>query len=87
MAPDELGEALLEELGVIAAAPDGSHHDIEDEDELEALFDSVHHSVHPDPILGALEHAVHAAEHVERKPGPAPQINVQPKGPTHKPKH
>lgn len=87
LAPDELGEALLEELGVVAAAPDASHHDIEDEDELEALFDSVHHSVHPDPIVGVLEHAMHAAEQLDRKPGPAPQISVQPKGPTHKPKH
>jgi len=78
--PDDLGQALLEELGVVPRVPQEEGRD----EELDALFEAAQHQVlvPADPLLTALEKATKVAEALERKPGPAPKIGVQPKSTT-----
>lgn len=79
-APDDLGQALLEELGVVPRVPQEADPD----QELDALFEAAQHQVlvPTDPLLMALEKATKVAETLERKPGPAPTIGVQAKSTT-----
>lgn len=78
--PDDLGQALLEELGVVPRVPEEEGRD----EELDALFEAAQHQIlmPADPLLTAVEKATKVAETLERKPGPAPTIGVQPKSTT-----